>query len=109
MPRPRSIGKETVSERELFVISVSDYRGFARTVLLAIAHFVALLALDASAVEDDAIRRLAKNLLCSGCAFFTASGPDCDRVHDLFDSVANFHEPLIMTIWEHGHPPRVAV
>ena len=67
-------------------------------------HLVALLALDASGVPDDAIRQLAKTLLDSGCVFFTAWGPDCERVHDLFDSVANFYEPLIMTTWEHDAP-----
>jgi hypothetical protein len=104
MSQLRSIGKESVSEREVFVLSVSDVASLLERFSLPSPHFVALLALDASVVEDDAIRHLAKNLLCSGCVFFTAWGPDCERVHDLFDSVANFYEPLIMTTWEHDEP-----
>lgn len=104
MPQLRSIGKESVSERELFVISVPDVASLPERFPLPSRHFVALLALDAFAVEDDAIQQLAKNLLCSGCVFFTAWGPGCERVHDLFDSVANFYEPLIMTTWEHDEP-----
>jgi hypothetical protein len=67
-------------------------------------HFVALLVLDATTIEDAAIRQLAKNLLSSGCVFFISWGPDCERVHDLFDTVANFYEPLIMTTWESDEP-----
>src|SRR5437763_4717162 len=99
-----SIGKASVSERELFVMSVPDIASLPERLTLPSPHFVALLAVDASTVDDDAIRRLAKNLLCSGCAFFIAWGPDCERVHDLFDNVADSHEPLIMTTWEHDEP-----
>src|SRR4051812_22500161 len=104
MPQLRSIGKESVSERELFVASLPDVASLPERFLLPSPHFVALLALDASAVEDDAIQQIAKNLLSSGCVFFTAWGPDCERVHDLFDSIANSYEPLIMTTWEHDEP-----
>lgn len=62
-------------------------------------HFVTLLAFDASQTDDSALQELAKHLLRSGCVFFSAWGPECERVHDAFDSVANFHEPLIMTTW----------
>ena len=104
MPQLRSIGKESVSERELFVTSVPDLASLPDRFCLPSPHFVALLALDASAVDDEAILCLATNLLRSGCVFFTAWGPDCERVHDLFDSVANSYEPVIMTTWERDEP-----
>jgi len=104
MHQLRSIGKESVSERELFVMPVPDVAALPERMSLPSPHFVAVLALDASEVPDDAIQQLAKNLLSSGCAFFTAWGPDCERVHDLFDSVANSYEPVIMTTWEHDEP-----
>ena len=104
MSQLRTIGKESVSQRDLFVMSVPEVASLPERFSLSSPHFVALLALDASTLADDAIRKLAKNLLCSGCVFFTAWGPDCERVHDLFDSVADFYEPLIMTTWEHDEP-----
>lgn len=85
-------------------MSVPDVASLPERFPLPSTHFVALLALDASAAEDDAIQQLAKNLLCSGCVFLAAWGPDCERVHDLFDIFANFYEPLIMTAWEHDEP-----
>ena len=48
-------------------------------------HFVLLLAVDASTVEDQRISVVAKTLLDKGLAGFSVWGPDCSRVHDLFD------------------------
>jgi hypothetical protein len=48
MPQLRSIGKESVSEREIFVMSVPVLAALPERFSLPSPHFVALLALDAS-------------------------------------------------------------
>ena len=91
------VGEESVSERELFVISVPDIASLPERFSLPSLHFVVLLALDALVVGDDDVRCLARNLINSGCAFFTSWGPDCERVHDLFETAIGI---LVAVPWQ---------
>lgn len=45
-----------------------------------------LLAWDATAAHDADIAALARKLLLAGCAYILCWGPDCERVHDVFDA-----------------------
>jgi hypothetical protein len=56
-------------------------------------HFVLFLAWDARAVSDESIQELAQKLIRLGLSYVVAWGPDCERVHDLFDD-ANILETL---------------
>lgn len=47
--------------------------------------FTALIAADARTVGHEAIRALAAAMLAQRCACVAAWGPDCERVHLLFD------------------------
>ena len=65
-------------------------------------HFVLLLAVDASGIEDQRISAVARTLLDRGVASFSVWGPDCDRVHDLFDierDPKETDERLVVTTW----------
>jgi hypothetical protein len=93
------LGREEPTERELFFASASDFAALPDSFQLSGKYFVAFLAVDASAIEANAITKLAEQLLQSGCVYFCAWGPDCERVHDLFDSMCSFTEPVIMTTW----------
>ena len=68
------IGREDTSERDLFVLAVADVASLPERYPVPSPHFVALLAMDASSIEDAAIERLAEGLLFSGCVFFISWG-----------------------------------
>jgi hypothetical protein len=51
------------------------------------AHTVLLIAADAHGVSVDVIACVAKRLLSSGLIYVCVWGPDCERVHDIFDEV----------------------
>jgi hypothetical protein len=75
-------------------------------------HFVLFLAWDALGVSEDAVVQLARELVRKGLAYLVAWGPDCERVHDLFDSVdvelnsdSNIGpETVIMSTWHDKEP-----
>src|SRR5262245_58549337 len=48
---------------------------------------VCLLVWDASRESNWTVHRVAELILASGCKYLCAWGPDCERVHDIFDEV----------------------
>src|SRR6267154_1524167 len=50
-------------------------------------HFVLLIAVDASQGPDETIAAAADAILTNGLASLCVWGPDCERVHDIFDEV----------------------
>ncbi len=71
-------------------------------------HFGLLLVWDATRVLDDPIEALAKVVLAQGAAFVATWGPDCERVHDVFDIADRVPErgddrrpadSIVMTTW----------
>jgi hypothetical protein len=76
------------------------------------AHFILLLAVDASLLEDERISASAKALMSRGLAGFSVWGPDCSRVHDLFDwerDPDETDENLVCTTWHADEPISEAV
>lgn len=76
-------------------------------------HFVLFLAWDARQVSDDDILTVARRLVRAGLAYIIAWGPDCERVHDLFDVVdieenpesnAPDSETVIISTWHDSEP-----
>ena len=63
-------------------------RDFAFPEYLALppGPLVVLIAADASRVSADAVSRAADYLLSAGLVFVSVWGPDCERVHDIFDA-----------------------
>jgi hypothetical protein len=62
------------------------------------------IAADSSGLSADDIGRLAEKLLNQGLRYLCAWGPDCERVHDIFDEmyVGDGTEPYkfeLMTTW----------
>ena len=65
-------------------------------------NFCLFLAIDATSISNEAIRKAAKSLLERGLAYFCVWGPDCERVHDLLDLERMPEEPrnrVVMTTW----------
>lgn len=76
--------------------------------VLSSPHFVCLVAADGGQVSSADIVTLADALLQRGLACLCAWGPDCERVHDLFDYAEiernvrdNRERPVVLTT---AHP-----
>jgi hypothetical protein len=72
-------------------------------------HFVLFLALDARNVSSAALAAFAQTTYRQGLAYLCAWGPDCERVHDVFDSTLladdkirqdwDEHDFVVVTAW----------
>jgi hypothetical protein len=105
MSQPENIGKNDVSERHLFVLSLPRVSGLPKALNLPSKYFGVMLACDARGLPDVVIVKLAHSLIEQGMRYFCSWGGDCERVHDLFDSAIIKREPhetedsVIMTMW----------
>jgi len=68
-------------------------------------NFGLLLAMDAQSVDRGQIEHLAEKMADKGLAYLCAWGPDCERVHDIFDEIEvqrdleQENDNVIMTTW----------
>lgn len=101
------LGTDDVSGRELFVarcVAPAD----AADLELPECRFVCLLAWDAEAVSAAVAGGIARHLIAQGCVYICVWGPDCERVHDIFDEVdVEVHresKAVVMSTWHHDEP-----
>lgn len=75
---------------------------------LAKRHFVLFLAWDARATADETVLVFAREVIRDGLSYIVAWGPDCERVHDVFDDADILENPasnevdtgaVIMSTW----------
>ena len=92
--------------RRLFSLSIPSLDSFPPKLELQSRNFVLLLACDARVFETSAIATFASSMIDQGLAYLCAWGPDCGRVHDIFDEVYGMREidekreyPQVMTTW----------
>jgi hypothetical protein len=91
--------------RSLYVLRLDNLSDWPRTLELRSRYFGLFLASDARHCPEDEILRIAELAYSQGCRFLDAWGPDCERVHDLFDHVAFEHdtdqtvESVLLTSW----------
>lgn len=105
------IGRDEVSQRELFLIDAAGAEDIP-TGLVLNDRFVCLLAWDASGVSDDTVKTLARRLFAAGCVYICCWGADCSRVHDLFDLVdleRAPNGPWVMSTWHENEPLAEAI
>lgn len=70
-------------------------------------HFLLFLALDATSIRDESLRRIARALIDRGMVYLCAWGGDCSRVHDMFDRERDPNEQegrTVMTTWHDDEP-----
>jgi hypothetical protein len=79
-------GINPTSQRPLFSDFVSSFDALEH-VSLPSAHTVLFIAADARGVQTDTVGRVAERLLAAGVIYVCAWGPDCERIHDIFDEV----------------------
>jgi hypothetical protein len=93
------LGFDDLSERELFCIAAPTFDALPLSFSLPSKRFVALLAADTTQVDAATFSRFSDSLLASGCVYFCAWGPGCERAHDMFDNHCLEIDPVIMTTW----------
>src|SRR5204863_7572025 len=94
--------------RSVYSVSASSPEALdAALTVPAGRHFVLFLAWDSSDTPDETILKLARSLIPRGLVYIVAWGPDCERVHDLFDDVdvesnldsTDTADTVIMSTW----------
>ena len=80
----KEIGSIHSGEFPLFIHCVGSYDELS-SITPPSRHSVILLAGDADGISTDIITQAADHLLASGLAYICTWGPDCERVHDIFD------------------------
>ena len=89
---------QTLAQDDLWASLVESENGFALFV-----------AMDASSLSVDEIVAFADYLIEQGVFWVSTWGPDCERVHDIFDEVdvgdgAEERKPVVMTQWHAEEP-----
>jgi hypothetical protein len=80
----KKLGVDVDGGRIFYSESVRDF-AFSEYLVLPPGPLVVLIAADASTVSADVVSRVADYLLDAGLVFVGLWGPDCERVHDIFD------------------------
>ena len=106
------VGRDEVTGRPLFVVSAATPDDIPASLPVPSPHFVCLLAWDARGVSAVDVGSVAERLLRAGCAYAVCWGPDCERVHDIFDGVElelRPDGPWAMTTWHTDEPLAEAI
>jgi len=99
---------EDFPEKVFYLCSANSIENLSDTTSPSTANFGLFVAMNANGVTNDIILQGAKKLLSRGLASLCTWGPDCERVHDLFDVAARDinSEPtdndVVMTTWHSG-------
>jgi len=97
------VGRSEAPERDLYLAHLSEVDEWPDALQEPKPHFVAFLAMDASSVESSRIAAFADRLISQGMIYLCAWGPDCERVHDIFDEAIGRNtttdEAAFMTTW----------
>lgn len=90
--------------KNLYCVDSPDLAGLPEKIDLPTEHFALLLATDATSFNNDDLLDVAKKLIDKGLTVVAAWGPDCERVHDMFDKARDSDETsekAVLTTW-HG-------
>jgi hypothetical protein len=88
--------------RNLFVFEAANSNELLISFPAIEQPFVCLLACDARRAPASEIGAVAEHLFRAGCVYICCWGPDCERVHDVFDEVEvdRFPDrPVVMSTW----------
>ena len=94
-----------IHNRELYLMSVDSFSEIFPLPVREKSHFGLLLAMDGRKDIVGDLGEVPERLINEGLAYLCVWGPDCSRIHDIFDEV-NVHievktgkEFPIMTTW----------
>lgn len=95
----------TLETKVFYGMSLTQIEDWPPRVALPSKHFLLFLACDACRLAEAKITAFARQTLKQGLTGLCAWGPDCERVHDIFDEVFveeywdGEDESVIMTTW----------
>ncbi|HSI14499.1 MAG TPA: hypothetical protein VK961_20785 [Chthoniobacter sp.] len=107
-------GINPTPERPLYSEFVSSFAELEQ-VSFPSAHTVLLIVADAHEVSTETIARIAERFLASGLIYVCVWGPDCERVHDIFDEVyvgddtTTPSSDMMMSTWHDDEPLEEAI
>jgi len=105
-------GRDEVTGRPLFVLGAAVPDDIPAALPVPGPYFVCLLAWDARQASAAEVRAVAERLLGAGCVYAVCWGPDCERVHDIFDEADLARRPdgpWVMTTWHSNEPLSEAI
>jgi hypothetical protein len=100
-----ALADEDFPEKVFYLCPADSIENLRDKTSCSTANFGLFVAMNATGVADDSILQGAKKLLSKGLACLCTWGPDCERVHDLFDIAARdvnselSGDDVIMTTW----------
>jgi len=100
--KPKPIQTRSSHGKRLFSVDVSSFAEIA-DVKPEGSRFGLLLACDARGISRETVRSVAKAMYERGLCYLCAWGPDCERIHDIFDEVGVEIDQFVMTTW-HNEP-----
>jgi hypothetical protein len=106
---PELIGESDLG-RALYFSAIAELGEWPARVAKPEPYFVLFLALDASELASEVVRAFADKIAAQGVGYVCAWGPDCSRVHDIFDFAlyvdneelrreADENDATVMTSW----------
>lgn len=101
------VGRSEYFERELFVLEASTPDAMPAVLPLLCPYFACLIAWDARQASSEVLKEVANKLLGAGCVYVCFWGPDCERVHDWFDTAElelRPDGPWAMSTWHSNEP-----
>lgn len=102
--KPELLSHDSVTDRDLYFLSLPDLKKFPESISLGSEHFAVFIAAYATHLDVDSISTMAQRLIRSGAAYVCCYGPGCERVHDIFDEIqisekTTDDDSVIMTTW----------
>ena len=81
------IGKDDLTERELFLISLDTSFNIPKVIQLPSKHFACFIAWDSEDATDEEISHLMEVLIKNGAAYICSWGNNCERLHSIADLI----------------------
>lgn len=110
------IGRDRIPGRSLYALEAIGPNDIPRLLSVPSPYYVCLLAWDSRQASVAEIGTVVEFLIRSGCAYVCCWGPDCERVHDIFDeSEVELHPPTelddscLMSTWHTRDPLSEAI
>lgn len=124
MVLPVLVARDAATGRRFFSLGLGELAQWPVDLSGVTAPFGLLLVCDVSGERTSALATVAEKALASGAAYIAAWGPDCERVHDIFDETLislflnrgdtgtvvttwHAHESLDDAVWFFVHVPRI--
>ncbi len=108
----KAFGFEPDAPRNVFHLVLPRLEAFHAHLPMLSPKFTLLLACDSRSLPQDTLNAFAGTALTQGAVYVCTWGPDCERVHDIFDEAivgrlldggeAASSHTTITTTWHHG-------